>query len=47
MDIQHIVSAHWFETLRDIKSLGETVGRPGSLGGLAAARRVGFSPPFP
>ena len=30
---------HWFDSLRGIKSLGETAARPGSLAGLAAARK--------
>lgn len=46
MDTKHIVSAHWFDTLRDIKSLGETADRPGSLGGLAAARQKNLAQYF-
>lgn len=46
MDTKNIVSAHWFDTLRDIKSLGETSERPGSLAGLAAARRENLAQYF-
>ncbi|WP_440986172.1 SNF2-related protein (plasmid) [Xanthomonas sontii] len=36
----------WFDPLRDIKSLGETSARPGSLAGLAAARTKNLSQYF-
>lgn len=39
METNAATSPCWFDSLRNIKSLGETKERPGSLGGLAAARR--------
>nr|WP_312130734.1 SNF2-related protein [Stenotrophomonas pavanii] len=38
--------ASWFGPLRGIKSLGETTARPGSLGGLAAARKENLAQYF-
>ncbi|QRD62718.1 hypothetical protein H8Z72_23505 (plasmid) [Xanthomonas citri pv. citri] len=38
--------APWFEPMRDVKSLGETTARPGSLAGLAAARRENLAQYF-
>lgn len=40
------INAPWFEQLRDLKSLGETSARPGSLGGLAAARKANLAQYF-
>jgi hypothetical protein len=41
-----ITTNAWFDALRDIKSLGEISDRPGSLGGLAAARRENLAQYF-
>lgn len=37
------ITAPWFDTLRGIKSLGETSARPGSLAGLAEARKANLA----
>lgn len=41
-----IINAQWFDQLRDRKSLGESAARPGSLGGLAAARKANLAQYF-
>ncbi|MBD5034884.1 SNF2-related protein [Xanthomonas citri pv. citri] len=46
MEINAATSPCWFDSLRNIKSLGETKERPGSLGGLAAARRENLAQYF-
>lgn len=37
------IASHWYTPLRSLQSLGSTSARPGSLAGLAAARRANLS----